>query len=599
MNIAIAQMQTMPGAFDQTCARMLEFAQRAKDEGARLAIFGAHTLAGGCPIDEADQEGFMADLIACIQEFAGQTPLDCLVPVVGEMGGAQLFEAVLIRNHEIHPLRMEDEFESFRQELFGEGGQPQEPHEFATFELDGLRFAVAFSNEELDAIGDRGHAFDAVIFAPVFGFSHDNPSTQLASALTESRYQGEAEHMGAWLIVAGSLGVIDTQVFPGASFVLAPWGELAAEAPSFEEVLLGCTIDPYSEGPLAQPLTPDVPDRLLSLMSALIFGLNGFCQAEGVRDVAVVMDGSLASSMVATLACDALGPIHVHALVGGAATPELDAAARDLASRLHVDATYAPEGSDIDHVEALRAQLVRSSGALALLNLDKTGYCLDNRAGVLSVGGLAPLGDVYRSDVVALARLRNTISPVIGAASMRAWAPPRIEGIAKRYLTAESQLEFIDYVLSGKLEWGRTYTQIVEEDRGGELAEHILEIMRIRRMARLAAPRVIIVSSQSLMESPQAFGMRWHDRVRSKDDQDWQQISEFLQSMSGPQARPNAARIQQEFKDTMSFLRDLALSGGLFDSQGFTFEQGGDASRGSHSGSEGETWSFGNPFSEN
>ena len=600
MNIAIAQMQTISGAFDQTCARMLEFAARAKQQGARLAIFPAFSVSGGCPIDEADQEGFLIDLTTCVSSFAEQAPLDCLIPIAGELDGMPVYEVMLVRDGEAHALCMEAELDAFKRELFGgEGEQGEEPRPFATFDLDGLRFAVAFTADDLDAIGSLGHAFDVVVFASTYGFSHDNPTTQLACALTESRFQGDAERMGAWLLAVGSLGVFDTQVFPGGSFVLAPWGELAAEAPSFEEALVCCTVDPFSEGPLPQPIAPDVPDRLLTLMNALIFGLSGFCRAEGVRDVAITMDGSLISSMVATLSCDALGPTHVHAIVGGAEKPELLAAARDLAARLRIDTTMAPDSATADQVELMRAGLVRSSGALALINLDKTGFCLENRSGVLTVAGLAPLGDVYRSDVVALARLRNTISPVIGPQSMRAWKVPAVEGMAKRYITAASQLEFIDYVLSGRLEWARTYTQIVEEDRGGELAERILECLRIRRASRLAAPRVLIVSSQSLMESPQSYGLRWHDRVRERDSGDWQQMSSRLQQLAPAQGKGVPAGLQQEFKDTIAFLRDLAMSGDLFGGFGPAGEGGGDRPGGPRRGDSGGTWMFGSPFSEN
>ncbi len=597
MNISIAQMQSIPGDFEQTLARMLDFAARAKGVDSRLAIFPALALAGGFPLDAADQEGYLADTIEALQSFAAETPVDCVVPVVGEADGLPVFEVVLIRDHELHALRMEGEFSELKSRLFGEDAPDQGSYPF-TFDVDGLRFALAFTFDDLDALCDMGHAFDAVIFASTHGFSHDNPSTQLAAALTESRFIADAERMGAWLIAAGSLGSFDTQVFSGASFILAPWGELAAEAPSFEEAHLTYSIDAYSEGPLAHPLTPDVPDRLLTLMNALIYGLASFCRQEGVRDVAVVMDGSLLSSAVATLACDALGPLHVHALVGGAERPELDTAARELAQRLRIDATMAPDGASIDQVELMRAELVRSSGALALINLDKTGFCLDNRAGALSVGGLAPFGDVYRSDVVALARLRNTISPVIGPFSMRAWRVPAVEGIERRYLTAESQLEFIDYVLSGRIEWGRSYTQLVEEDRGGELAERVLELLRIRRLARLSAPRVLIVSSQTLMEHPQPLGVRWHDTVRDHDAQDWRQIAEYLQSLAAPSQHAGAPDLQKEFRDTMSFLRDLAVSGELFGGLGAVGGQDGGGHR-PRPGEGGDSWSFGNPFSEN
>ena len=219
MNIAIAQMQSVAGAFDETRTRMLAFAQRAKDAGADLALFPAHVLTGGCTVDEADQEGFVADLIQTLQSFAEEAPVACAIPIAGTIGGMPLFEVALVRDGAVHPLRMEAEFEAFKRGLFG---APDEEDESGavSFEMDGMRIAVAFTFEELDGLCSAGHVYDLVIYASTYGFCHDNPSTQLAAALTESRFISDAERMGAWLAAVGPLGVYDTQVFPGASFVL-------------------------------------------------------------------------------------------------------------------------------------------------------------------------------------------------------------------------------------------------------------------------------------------------------------------------------------------------------------------------------------------
>ena len=120
----------------------------------------------------------------------------------------------------------------------------------------------------------------------------------------------------AWIVAAGSLGGYGTQVFTGSSFVLAPWGELAAQAPSLEEALLVCDIDPHSEGPLARPLVQEVFDRPLFTWGALTLGLHDLCEETGNDDVAVLLDGSLDSMVVTTLATDALGPTRVHASRG-------------------------------------------------------------------------------------------------------------------------------------------------------------------------------------------------------------------------------------------------------------------------------------------
>ena len=72
-----------------------------------------------------------------------------------------------------------------------------------------------------------------------------------------------------------------------------------------------------------------------------------------------------------------------------------------------------PRAVVIGHFPHLAA-LARREGLVALGSEDKTGLALDGAVRA-SAAQVSPLADLYRSDVVALAHLRNTISPAIPA----------------------------------------------------------------------------------------------------------------------------------------------------------------------------------------
>ena len=100
-------------------------------------------------------------------------------------------------------------------------------------------------------------------------------------------------------------------------------------------------------------------------------------------------------------------------------------------------------------------------GGVALSSHDKTGLALEGPCG-LDAGDLAPLGDVYRSDVLAFAHMRNTVSPVIPSAARMAYDVPVLPGLAACGHSSETRLEFADYVLTSYVEWELPVSDIVE-----------------------------------------------------------------------------------------------------------------------------------------
>ena len=121
--------------------------------------------------------------------------------------------------------------------------------DFPLFPFRGARLGVAFTYDDLDVYDDYAYDVDVIVFLSPYGFAVDDPSSALGSSLAEGRFPADARATGAWVVGVGSLGCYDTQLCCGSSFVLAPWGELAASAPSLEEALLVCDVDPSAEGP--------------------------------------------------------------------------------------------------------------------------------------------------------------------------------------------------------------------------------------------------------------------------------------------------------------------------------------------------------------
>ena len=378
MRIAIAQMATRAGDFEETARRMVDYSRRAADAGVELLVFPAAALCGVSPVQRADREGFLLDLMECLLTLIDELACPCLLPMLVDTDEAPIPEALLVDAGEIRPVRLAARMEAMAAHT-GAGPVDQALPEVP---FQGARLGVAFTYDDLDVYDDYDYDVDVIVFLSGYGFAVDDPSSALGTSLTEGRFPADAEATGAWIVGVGSLGCYDAQVFCGSSFVLAPWGELAAQAHSFEEDLLVCDVDPSAEGPLPDPVTPEVYDAPLMTWGALTTGLASLVEATGGSGACVAVTGTLASAVLAVLAVDALGPTNVSAVIA-AGDAGADASSLVRALRLAekdvevVDVGAADAAAARDLLEARLAALARRTGRVALGERDKTGRALE------------------------------------------------------------------------------------------------------------------------------------------------------------------------------------------------------------------------------
>lgn len=600
MRIAIAQMGSRAGELQKTVTRMLDFARQAHDRGAELVVFPMAALTGPVPAEFADQEGFLLDLSETFALLCEEAPCACIVPVVTEVDSVPEFEAVLVNDGNVTPLKATALIERGQQDARDDQDAPAP--DLPEFEVSGLRLGLAFTYEDLDDYDDFEFDVDAIVFASGYGYAVDDPSSAMGGAITEARFRTDAETCGAWIIGVGSVGGYGSQVFCGSSFVLAPWGELAALAPAFEEALVTCDVDASSEGPLAHPLVPEVYDRSLTLWGALSAGLSDFVAESGATGASLVLDGSLNSALLATLASDALGPTNVHALLAPPTRDTMPACA-DLARSLRIDATQLDRTTLDAHdaafardlVEARLAALARSTSSVALSSADKTALALEDLTHAVRAATLAPLGDVYRSDVIELARLRNTISPVIPASMRDAFDVCAIEGVGEVSTSRVQQVEFIDYVLASHIEWQRCLSDVVESQGHGEVSLGVFERYESNELSRRLAPPSLLVSSRSLADAAKPLGFAWRDKRREKGERVDEKALGELADAIGEAVKDSedvSLPTSDDMRRTLEFLRDFAQGGGL-SPQGFGNQRMPDDQGKPSDG----LWA--NPFSEN
>ncbi|MFD8006039.1 NAD+ synthase [Streptomyces mirabilis] len=266
-----------------------------------------------------------------------------------------------------------------------------------------------------------------------------------------------AQEAGCALAYLTMTGGQDELVFDGDSIVVSAQGEVIARARQFEEVctLVDLDLPAAAEEPptgvldgglvvdhrtiSAEPLPPyeiQAPGGQMArlgddeeLYMALVVGLRGYVTKNGFRSVLIGLSGGIDSALVAAIACDAVGASDVHgvAMPSAYSSEHSVADAAELARRTGLNFRTVPIAPMFDAYmgalgltglaeENLQSRL-RGTVLMSLSN--EEGHIVlapGNKSELAvgystlygdSVGAYAPIKDVYKTSVFALARWRN------------------------------------------------------------------------------------------------------------------------------------------------------------------------------------------------
>ena len=231
--------------------------------------------------------------------------------------------------------------------------------------------------------------------------------------------------------VVPSIGYINNKLYAAPSFVLQPHGTMSAYCAPFEQrfCLYNTDQSPTSKDKLStQKLSTRIqknPDSAyMHIWDALCMGIQDRCAMFGAREVVCVMDGGLASSVLAALLVDALGALHVHALIAPRECSYDFTAANTLATALGIDARTCNDMSYGQGFRTLQEKMHVREGALVgyaqtwaqtlsavlVSSCDKLSYMLGAYTLFDTCARFAPLADLLRCDIERLARGRMTRS---------------------------------------------------------------------------------------------------------------------------------------------------------------------------------------------
>jgi NAD+ synthase (glutamine-hydrolysing) len=452
MRIALAQINTTVGDFDGNVERIARFARHAAQRGAGLVVFPELALTGYPPRDLVEEPRFVERSERELERLAGLVSgIRILVGYVRrstkERGksaadsAALLFGGRRLLTYDKILLPFYDVFDESR--YFEAGSAP------AFFELGDVRLGVTICE---DAWNDKNfwerqlYARDPVDDAVAGGARMvlNIASSPFASGKIDLRHRmlrAIALERRVPVVYVNHVGGNDQLVFDGSSMVLDARGEVVARARAFAEDLVIFDSDVG-----AGEVRPGPASDVEAVHEALKLGTRDYMAKCGFRKALVGLSGGIDSSLVATLAADAVGAENVTGVSmpgpysSEGSVRDAEALARNLKIDFRVipvtpifesylttlDSAFGDLPRDVteENVQArirgnILMALSNKSGALLLSTGNKSelavGYC--TLYGDMA-GGLAVIADVPKTLVYELARYINRSGERIPVASI-------------------------------------------------------------------------------------------------------------------------------------------------------------------------------------
>ena len=440
LRVALAQINPTVGDLEGNAALISKYTDQAKKAAADVIVFPEMVLTGYPVEDLAMRASFRSASKKALTQLV--TSLDpSIVSVVGYLDesttGAPQNNVAIIYGSKIaatytkRHLPNYGVFDEFRNFVPGDST--------LVIRVKGVDIGIAICEDIWHSLADLAARKPGLVLVPN-GSPYERNKDDVRLALVQKR----AKEIGAPLAYVNMTGGQDDLVFDGDTIVVDARGAVISRAAQFQDQLLVVDIDSATQtstpdvvisesgAESAGALAPAVAARMSDneeIWNALVMGLRDYVAKNKFRSVVVGLSGGIDSALVAAIAVDALGAKCVN----GVAMPSKyssdhsveDATAFAANTGIHFRTVEIEpmvqsfmQGITLKGVAAENIQArVRGTTLIGISNQEghlvlATGNKSELAVGYSTlygdaVGGFAPIKDIYKTDVWALATWRN------------------------------------------------------------------------------------------------------------------------------------------------------------------------------------------------
>jgi NAD+ synthase (glutamine-hydrolysing) len=540
MKIAWAQLNFHIGNFEANTDKIIRQIQQAKVENVDLIVFPELSLCGYPPLDFLESNHFIEECIKSIALVA--IHCDGIAAIVGAPAinesdtGKRLFNAAyFIANKRVEKIIKKTLLPNY--DVFDEYRYFEPNKVFEIIEFKSLKIALTICedlwDEQDETFTPLNHSKMYTI-SPMQELMKLNPDCMINIAASPFSYVQHQTRMKVLqrnalkyqipLLYVNHCGAQTELIFDGGSCALNKDGKTIAIAPFFIENFH--VIDLFSTS-ITSAIEQVTPSKNELIFKALTCGIRDYFSKQNFKQAILGLSGGIDSALTLVLAVAALGKENVLAVLlpsGFSSNHSIDDA---LALVKNLDCkhqllpiednfqsllkTLKPsfEGTDFGLAEEnIQARL---RGVLLMAMSNKFGYILLNTSNKSEMavgygtlygdmcGGLAVIGDVYKTEVYQLCEYINREKEIIPLNTII--KPPSAE-LRPNQKDSDSLPEYdiLDRVLFQYIENKNALDDICELGYDESLVKRIINMVNKNEYKRKQAAPVLRIS-------PKAFGM--------------------------------------------------------------------------------------------
>lgn len=534
MKIALAQLNYHIGNFEYNTNKITEHIELAKARGADLIVFAELAICGYPPRDFLEFDEFIELCEKAAGQIAGHCKgIACIVglPVRNDvLAGKDLYNAAyFIEDGRVQAIVRKALLPNY--DVFDEYRYFEPAREFGCIDFKGIKIAVTIC-EDLWNINNN----PLYVSSPMDELIKEEPKLMINIAASPFSYlhdeervlvlAGNAKQYNLPLLYVNQIGAQTEIIFDGGSLAFDGKGNLVDEMPYFEEAL---RIYEFEDNIIKgyQPIPHQVVPDIEQIYEALVLGIRDYFVKSGFSKAVLGLSGGIDSALVCALACRALGPENVMAVLMPSkySSDHSIQDALDLVKNIGCMHEIIPIKEAADAFDRMMAPAfkglpfnlaeenvqARCRGVIVMAMSNKFGYILLNTSnksecavgyGTLygdMCGAIGVIGDVYKTQVYQLAHYINKDGIVIPENSIV--KPPSAElRPGQKDSDSLPDYDILDKILFQYIELKQSSSAIIAQGYDEALVRRVIKMVNTAEFKRYQTPPILRVS-------PKAFGM--------------------------------------------------------------------------------------------
>ncbi len=534
MKIALAQLNYHIGNFEFNTQHIIKNILLAKEKRADIVVFAELAICGYPPRDFLE----FTDFVILCEDAAQQIAKQCIgiaaivgLPVRNDvLKGKDLYNAAyFMADGKVKTITKKALLPTY--DVFDEYRYFEPNTQFECIDFKGKKIALTIC-EDLWNINDN----PLYVSCPMDTLIKESPDLMINIAASPFNYRHDedriqvladnAKNYNLPLFYVNQVGAQTEILFDGGSLVFDETGTVKAEMKYFEEDLQVFDLDEIQSVKNKYP-APERASDISQIHDGLIMGIQDYFRKSGFKKAVLGLSGGIDSAIVCALACKALGPENVMAVLMPSkySSDHSIKDALDLVKNIgcnHEIITIKEAAEAFDNMmakpfEGLEFNLTeeniqaRCRGIVLMAMSNKFGYILLNTSnksecavgyGTLygdMCGAIGVIGDVYKTQVFELSHYINRDKEIVPENTIV--KPPSAE-LRPGQKDSDSLPDYdtLDQILFQHIELQKGSSAIISAGFEEALVKRILRMVNLAEFKRYQTPPILRVS-------PKAFGM--------------------------------------------------------------------------------------------